>query len=101
MAKSKYQIRITGCNDNLLWYSKRIGEIFPLMEAYVGEGYYKTRVDDNRYINFVKFEDCILEKISEEPEKINPLLTKEIREYIEQEVSRQLSLNSGPFGKVW
>lgn len=51
------KLKILRCNDEMMWYSKKIGENVPFVEENTKE--YLSR-EDAGYINIVKKEDAII-----------------------------------------
>jgi len=54
------KVKITKCNDRMMWYSSHVGEIYDVhRDCSKDTGEYIVRASDG-YLNIIRFQDCIV-----------------------------------------
>jgi len=80
--KAKWRIRITGCSSPSYWYKDYVGDTTELLGIWIEDEAFKA-VDSGGYVNLVKFRDCVLERIPEEPREPAVLMSPALKAYLE------------------
>ena len=53
----RFNLLITGCNDSMIWYAGKVGEIVPFFGAFSDQ--WKS-LDESGCVNVVRFKDAVL-----------------------------------------